>query len=73
MSRERIPARRSRRSGDAERCPVFPGAARVLQWSFEDPSAFEGTEEQRLARTAEVRDRIEAAVKSWIAGFRGTA
>lgn len=51
----------------AERCPVFPGGGRRLHWSFPDPSAFSGSDEERLVRTREVRDAIAARVQSWCA------
>ncbi len=51
----------------AERCPIFPGATRRLHWSFPDPSAFQGTPEQRLARTREVRDQIKSRIEEWCA------
>ncbi len=50
----------------AERCPVFPGASRRLHWSFPDPSKFEGTWEERLAKTRSVRDQIERKIKDWL-------
>lgn len=49
----------------AERCPVFPGITDRLHWSFPDPSAIEGTREEKLARTREIRDLIERQVASW--------
>lgn len=45
-------------------CPVFPGVAERVHWSFEDPAAAQGTEEVRLAKFREVRDQIHARVKS---------
>ena len=39
-----------------EACPFFPGAQRRLHWSFEDPAAAEGLEEQRLGVFRKVRD-----------------
>lgn len=51
----------------AERCPIFPGATTRLHWSFPDPSAIEGTREQKLARTREIRDRIKVKIGSWCA------
>jgi arsenate reductase len=30
-------------------CPVFPGAHESLHWSYEDPAAAGGTDEQRMA------------------------
>lgn len=51
----------------AERCPVFPGSAKRLHWGFADPSAFQGSPEQKLARTREIRDEIKAKVEAWCA------
>ena len=50
-----------------ERCPVFPGLAKRLHWPFEDPAAFEGTPEEKLAGTRKVRDTIQKAVEEFIA------
>jgi arsenate reductase len=32
----------------AEECPVFPGAPERIHWSFVDPAAAEGTDEEKL-------------------------
>jgi len=49
----------------AERCPIFPGVARRLHWSFPDPSALSGTHQKRLAGTRKIRDEIRARVEMW--------
>jgi arsenate reductase (thioredoxin) len=49
-----------------ERCPIFPGMGLRLHWPFEDPAAFEGSDEETVAKFREVRDQIEAKVKSWL-------
>lgn len=49
----------------AERCPVFPGVTRRLHWSFEDPAAFGGTQEQRLDKCRQIRDAIKHRVEAW--------
>jgi arsenate reductase len=51
----------------AERCPVFPGLHERLHWPFDDPSTFEGGDEEIMARVRTVRDRIEAAVRDFVA------
>ncbi len=51
----------------AERCPIFPFATTRLHWSFPDPSAFAGADAERLARTIEVRDAIDARIQAWCA------
>lgn len=50
----------------SERCPVFPGIARNIHWEFPDPSVFTGSPEEKLSKTKEVRDQIEARIKEWI-------
>jgi len=54
---------------DADKnCPtVWPGVNKRLHWSFQDPAAFEGSEEERLAKFREVRDLMEEKVKAWLA------
>ncbi len=47
-------------------CPIFPGMGVRLHWPFEDPAAFQGSEEEKLAKFREVRDQIEARVKAWL-------
>lgn len=50
----------------AERCPRFPGNVRRLHWGFSDPSAFQGSEDEVLKKTREVRDQIHAKVDAWV-------
>ena len=51
----------------SDRCPYFPGMHRKINWSFEDPSMFTGSEEERLAATRKIRDTIEVAVIDFVA------
>lgn len=50
---------------EAAGCPIFPGVTQRLHWSFPDPSAFTGTNEERLARTREIRDQIRDRIEIW--------
>jgi arsenate reductase len=50
----------------AEVCPIFPGPARRIHWSFPDPAAVEGSEEARLNSFRQVRDAIEERFKTWL-------
>ena len=43
-----------------ESCPVFFGAAKKLHHDFEDPAAFNGPEQERLARFRSVREELRA-------------
>ena len=54
-------------AASAERCPDFPGVTQRLRWSFPDPSSFQGTREEKLEKTREVRDAIKAKIQSWCA------
>ena len=54
----------SREAG--ERCPIFPGPTVRHHWPFPDPSSFEGTHEERLDRTREIRDQIKAKIQSFV-------
>ncbi len=49
----------------AGRCPIFPGQARRLHWTFADPALLPGSLEQRLARTRVIRDEIRAQIRAW--------
>lgn len=50
----------------AQRCPVFPGLTKRLHWSFEDPSAFTGSLEEKMSKTRDVRDKIKSKVLEFI-------
>ena len=50
----------------AERCPIFPGITQRLHWSFPDPSALDGTDEEKLREIRNIRDAIKVKVESWI-------
>jgi len=49
----------------AERCPIFPGVAKRLHWSFPDPAALSGTRDECLAGTRKIRDQIRARIEMW--------
>ena len=49
----------------AERCPVFPGIAKRLHWSFPDPSALTGTQAEKMEGVRRIRDEIRARIEQW--------
>lgn len=49
-----------------ERCPIFPGKAERLHWTFEDPAGFQGSPEDRLMKTRMVRDQIYQRVHTFV-------
>ncbi len=41
-----------------ETCPIFPGPARRIHWSFDDPAAAVGSEEEIMNEFRRIRDEI---------------
>jgi len=56
---------------NSERCPIFPGRVQRFHWSFEDPSSFSGTNEERLEKTREIRDSIKKQILDFIDEKKG--
>lgn len=56
-----------------ESCPVFPAAAQRIHWSFEDPAAVQGSEEDRLQAFRRIRDQIRDKVDNFFHEGTGTA
>ena len=50
-----------------ERCPLFPGISKKLHWSFPDPSTLQGTFEEKLQKTIDIRNQIKAQIEKWLA------
>lgn len=48
------------------RCPIFPGYAKRLHWNFPDPSRLEGTYDEKLEKTRQIRDGVKARIEAWI-------
>jgi arsenate reductase (thioredoxin) len=51
-----------------ESCPYFPAEVRRLHWSFPDPAAAAGTDEQRLTVFRRIRDQIADRVREFVSG-----
>lgn len=49
-----------------QRCPIFPGALKKINWSFEDPSSLTGTETDKLSKIASIRDSIKVKVDEFL-------
>jgi arsenate reductase (thioredoxin) len=56
-----------------EACPFFPGAARQLHWSFDDPAAAAGSEDEQLVVYRRVRDEIGARIRAELLAGEGPA
>jgi len=53
-----------------EKCPIFPGKTFRLHWSFQDPSAFRGSEDEIKSMVREVRDEIKKRILRFIEEVR---
>src|SRR5207249_8198709 len=49
----------------AEKCPIFPGPATRLHWSFAAPSEVQGSETAKLEQVRLIRDEIQAKIEQW--------
>ena len=49
-----------------EKCPVFPGMGTRLHWPFEDPAAFQGSDEEKNRKFRDIRDRIKGQIQAWL-------
>jgi arsenate reductase len=49
----------------AERCPIFPGVTQRIHWSFPDPAAVQGSDEEKLAQVRVIRDNIRRQIEEW--------
>jgi len=62
----------------AEECPVFPGAPERIHWSFIDPAAVEGSDDEKLGAFKRTLREMQARLSTFVpvarrrAGERGT-
>ena len=49
-----------------ESCPVFLGKAKRIHWSFDDPAAATGTDEEILAEFQRVRNEIMVKLETFV-------
>ena len=53
-----------------ETCPCWPGAVRLIHWSFDDPAALSDAAERRQT-FRRVRDEIATAIRTFLASVAG--
>ena len=51
---------------EAAECPIFPGVSKQIHWWFADPASFQGTEEDKLRKTREIREQIRIKIEEWV-------
>ena len=54
-----------------ESCPVFPGNARRIHWSFDDPAEAKGDDEDVAEVFRRVRNEISERLRSFVEGEQG--
>lgn len=50
----------------AESCPVFPGDPERIHWSFEDPAAVVGTDDERQRAFDVVAKQLVSRIRLWL-------
>ena len=50
----------------SERCPIFPGAVKRLEWNFPDPAAVTGPDAERRRLFRQVRDEIADRIRDFV-------
>jgi arsenate reductase len=56
-----------------ESCPIFPGQARHLHMSFDDPANVTGSYEERVASFRRTRDEIRKRLRSFVGEHVGVS
>lgn len=50
----------------AESCPIFPGDPERIRWSFEDPAAVEGSEEEKRRAFERTAKDLMGRIRLWL-------
>ena len=50
----------------AQSCPVFPGAPERIHWSFEDPAAVVGTDEEKQRAFDATAAQLLSRIRAWL-------
>lgn len=54
-------------SNAEKNCPrTFLGSGIHNHWEFEDPAAFEGTDEEKMDKFRDIRDQIDRRIQGWL-------
>jgi arsenate reductase len=56
-------------AANAQRCPIIPGTTQTLHWSFEDPAALSGDDEEKIKKVQVIRERIREQVCTFVESF----
>ena len=53
-------------AANGQRCPVFPGQAERLHWSFDDPAALSGCDEEKREKIRRIREQIRQKISFFL-------
>jgi len=53
-----------------EKCPIFPGPVRRINWPFPDPGAFTGSDQEILENTRAVARSVQQAISRFVEDYR---
>jgi arsenate reductase (thioredoxin) len=54
----------------SQKCPLFPGITNKINWSFDDPSQFTGSNEEKLNATREIKETIKKHILDFIDTYK---
>jgi indolepyruvate ferredoxin oxidoreductase alpha subunit len=54
-----------------ESCPNFPGEAKKIHWSFQDPAIASGDEDEKMKVFRKIREQIAEKIKGFIKNLKG--
>jgi arsenate reductase len=57
----------------AESCPVFPGGPERIHWSFEDPAAVIGTDDEKQRAFDTTATELLSRIRLWLSQSRATS
>lgn len=49
-----------------QKCPIFPGVRKRLNWPFKDPEGLEGSHIEKLEGTRKIKDAITSKIEEWL-------
>jgi len=57
-------------SDTESRYPIFPGVIYRLFWPFDDPTALQGTDDDKRAYFCKIRDQIDSMIREWMLQYK---
>ncbi len=55
---------------NGQRCPIFPNVLKTLEWNITDPATLQGSPDEIIEKTCQIRDEIKTRVTELIAEYK---